>query len=92
MDRLDLLRQASIEFANRGLNVINCKDKDEFMKEIDKPLSTNIDSKSIGEVAVANIQKLETRLEEAKNDYNAKVQRVFFIDDYEIIGLSQEAA
>ena len=81
VDRLDLLRQASIEFANRGLNVINCKDKDEFMKEIDKPLSTNIDSKSMGEVVVANIQKLETRLEEAKNDYNAKVQRVFFIDE-----------
>lgn len=81
VDRLDLLRQASIEFANRGLNVINCKDKDEFVKEIDKPLSTNIDSKSIGEVVVANIQKLETRLEEAKNDYNAKVQRVFFIDE-----------
>lgn len=81
VDRLDLLRQASIEFANRGLNVINCKDKDEFVKEIDKPLSTNIDSKSIGEVVVANIQKLETRLEEAKNDYNAKIQRVFFIDE-----------
>ena len=81
VDRLDLLRQASIEFANRGLNVINCKDKDEFMREIDKPLSTNIDSKSIGEVVVANIQKLESRLDEAKNDYNAKVQRVFFIDE-----------
>ena len=81
VDRLDLLRQASIEFKIRGLNVINCKDKDEFMKEIDKPLSTNIDSKSVGEVVVANIQKLETRLEEAKNDYNAKVQRIFFIDE-----------
>ena len=81
VDRLDLLRQASIEFKNRGLNVINCKNKEEFMKEIDKPLSTNIDSKSVGEVVVANIQKLETRLEEAKNDYNAKVQRVFFIDE-----------
>ena len=40
------------------------------MKEIDKPLSTNIDTKSIGEVCVANIQKLESRLDEAKNDYN----------------------
>lgn len=81
VDRLDLLRQASTEFKIRGLNVINCKDKEEFMKEIDKPLSTNIDTKSIGEVVVANIQKLETRLDEAKNDYNAKVQRVFFIDE-----------
>lgn len=81
VDRLDLLRQASTEFKIRGLNVINCKDKEEFMKEINKPLSTNIDTKSIGEVVVANIQKLETRLDEAKNDYNAKVQRVFFIDE-----------
>ncbi|MBR4983425.1 MAG: type I restriction endonuclease subunit R [Lachnospiraceae bacterium] len=81
VDRLDLLRQASIEFKMRGLNVINCKDKEEFMKEIDKPLSTNIDTKSIGEVCVANIQKLESRLDEAKNDYNARVQRIFFIDE-----------
>lgn len=81
VDRLDLLRQASIEFKMRGLNVINCKDKEEFMKEIDKPLSTNIDTKSIGDVCVANIQKLESRLDEAKNDYNAKVQRIFFIDE-----------
>lgn len=81
VDRLDLLRQASIEFKIRGLNVINCKDKEEFMKEINKPLSSKIDSKSIGEVVVANIQKLESRLDEAKNDYNAKVQRVFFIDE-----------
>ena len=81
VDRLDLLRQASIEFKMRGLNVINCKDKEEFMKEIDKPLSTNIDTKSIGEVCVANIQKLESRLDEARNDYNARVQRIFFIDE-----------
>ena len=81
VDRLDLLRQASTEFKVRGLNVINCKDKEEFMKEIDKPLSTNIDTKSIGEVCVANIQKLESRLEEARNDYNARVQRIFFIDE-----------
>lgn len=81
VDRLDLLRQASTEFKVRGLNVINCKDKEEFMKEIDKPLSTNIDTKSIGEVCVANIQKLESRLDEAKNDYNVRVQRIFFIDE-----------
>ena len=81
VDRLDLLRQASTEFKMRGLNVKNCKDKEEFMKEIDKPLSTNIDTKSIGEVCVANIQKLESRLDEAKNDYNARVQRIFFIDE-----------
>lgn len=81
VDRLDLLRQSSVEFKNRGLNVINCKDKDEFTREINKPLSTNIDVKSIGEICVANIQKLESQLDEARNDYNANIQRIFFIDE-----------
>lgn len=81
VDRIDLLRQSSVEFKNRGLNVINCKNKEEFTKEINKPLSTNIDVKSIGEICVANIQKLESQLEEARNDYNANIQRVFFIDE-----------
>lgn len=81
VDRIDLLRQSSIEFKNRGLNVINCKNKEEFTKEINKPLSTNIDIKSIGEICVANIQKLESQLEEARNDYNANIQRIFFIDE-----------
>ena len=81
VDRLDLLKQSSIEFKNRGLNVINCKNKEEFTKEINKPLSTNIDVKSIGEICVANIQKLECQLEEARNDYNANIQRIFFIDE-----------
>lgn len=81
VDRLDLLRQSSVEFKNRGLNVVNCKDKEEFTREINKPLSTSIDVKSIGEICVANIQKLESQLEEARNDYNANVQRIFFIDE-----------
>lgn len=81
VDRIDLLRQSSIEFKNRGLNVINCKNKEEFTNEINKLLSTNIDIKSIGEICVANIQKLESQLEEARNDYNANIQRIFFIDE-----------
>lgn len=81
VDRLDLLRQASIEFQNRGLNVIKCKDKDEFSKEINRTLSTKNGGNSLGEICVANIQKLESNLEQAKNDYDVKVQRIFFIDE-----------
>lgn len=81
VDRIDLLRQTSLEFKNRGLNVVNCKNKEAFAKEINKPLPTNIDIKSIGEICVANIQKLESQLEEARNDYQANVQRIFFIDE-----------
>ena len=81
VDRIDLLRQASVEFKNRGLNVINCEDKVSFTKELNKPLSTNIVSDSIGEICVVNIQKFEGDMPESKNDYNAKVQRVFFVDE-----------
>lgn len=81
VDRLDLLTQASIEFTNRGLKVVNCEDKAGFTKELNKPLSTNVGTKSIGEICVVNIQKFEGKMPEAKNDYKANVQRIFFIDE-----------
>lgn len=81
VDRIDLLRQASVEFANRGLNVVNCDNKTDFSTELNKTLSTHIDSKAIGEICVVNIQKFEGSMPEAKNDYNANVQRVFFVDE-----------
>ena len=46
VDRLDLLRQAAGEFRNRGFNVIECNSKEEFKKELNKPLSTSINNKS----------------------------------------------
>ena len=81
VDRLDLLTQASVEFTNRGLKVVNCEDKTGFTKELNKSLSTNVGTKSIGEICVVNIQKFEGKMPEAKNEYKAKVQRVFFIDE-----------
>ena len=83
VDRLDLLTQASTEFRNRGLHVTNCKNKKELAKELNKPLSTNMDSNSIGEICVVNIQKImeDNKMPEAKNDYNANIQRIFFIDE-----------
>lgn len=81
VDRLDLLTQASSEFKSRGLNVINCRNKEELSREMNKSLSTSIDTKAIGEICVANIQKLEEDMPEAKNDYAANVQRVIFIDE-----------
>ena len=81
VDRLDLLTQASIEFTNRGLKTVNCEDKAGFTKELNKTLSTDVGSKSIGEICVVNIQKFEGKMPEAKNDYNAKIQRIFFVDE-----------
>ncbi len=81
VDRLDLLTQASIEFTNRGLKTVNCEDKAGFTKELNKTLSTNVGSKAIGEICVVNIQKFEGKMPEAKNDYNANIQRIFFVDE-----------
>lgn len=81
VDRLDLLTQASIEFTNRGLKTVNCEDKAGFTKELNKTLSTNVGSKAIGEICVVNIQKFEGKMPEAKNDYHANIQRIFFVDE-----------
>lgn len=81
VDRIDLLRQASNEFENRGFSVINCNNKSEFSDELNKSLSTKNLNDSIGEYCVVNIQKFEGEMPNAKNDYNANVQRIFFVDE-----------
>lgn len=81
VDRIDLLRQTSTEFENRGLSVINCNNKAEFTTELNKSLSTKNLNDSIGEYCVVNIQKFEGEMPEAKNDYNANIQRIFFVDE-----------
>ena len=81
VDRLDLLRQAKIEFENRGFSVTTCKDKGEFTKELNKPLSTDIAANSIGEICVVNIHKFEDDIPKLEDDYGINLQRVFFIDE-----------
>lgn len=81
VDRLDLLRQAADEFRNRGLNVITCNSKEEFKKELNKPLSTSVNSGNVGEIVVVNIQKFEENIPIASNVYNINTQRIFFIDE-----------
>lgn len=81
VDRLDLLRQAAGEFRNRGFNIIECNSKEEFKKELNKPLSTSTNNTNIGEIVVINIQKFDGNMPIASNTYGANVQRVFFIDE-----------
>lgn len=81
VDRLDLMKQASDEFAMRFLNVINCADKYEFGKELSKTISVSKDN-TIGNVCVVNIQKMDPeKMPKVSNDYDMKVQRIFFIDE-----------
>ena len=81
VDRLDLLTQVSGEMSKRGLNVINVNSKADFEKELNKPISDHVATNTDGEITVVNIQKFDDEMPVAKNDYNANIQRVFFIDE-----------
>ena len=81
VDRLDLLIQVSGEMSKRGLNVINVNSKSEFEKELNKPVSDHVATNTDGEITVVNIQKFDDEMPAAKNDYNANIQRVIFIDE-----------
>jgi len=81
VDRLDLMRQASEEFAMRNLNVITCQTKDELGKELAKTLVKPKED-TIGDVCVVNIQRIDPdKMPKVKNDYKIKTQRIFFIDE-----------
>lgn len=81
VDRLDLMRQASNEFTMRNIDVINCSTKEELGKELASTLVKPKDG-TIGNICVVNIQRIDPdQIPQAKNDYNTKVQRVFFVDE-----------
>lgn len=81
VDRLDLLTQACNEFEMRGLTVKRVDSKQDFIRELNKTLPSYDSSSNMGEVTVVNIQKFSGDLPVAKNDYNADVKRVIFIDE-----------
>lgn len=81
VDRLELLNQVSGEMSLRGLSVINVDRKRDFESELNKPLSTKVNMHSNGEIAVVNIQKFDSKMPVVKNEYQANIQRIFFIDE-----------
>ena len=81
VDRLDLLTQVSGEMRARGLLTINVDSKADFQKELDRPLSKHMAGDTNGEITVVNIHKFSGKMPVAKNDYDAKIQRVFFVDE-----------
>lgn len=81
VDRLDLLNQASEEFSNRGLSVTKVNNRREFSNELDRPITKKKDMTAFDEVCVVNIHKFSENMPSAKNDYDANVQRIIFIDE-----------
>ena len=82
VDRIDLMEQATDEFAARGLVVRNAKSRDELMDDIS---NLAITQNSVGklEIMVVNIQKFKEDKQKVKIDahYNTHLQRIFFIDE-----------
>lgn len=79
VDRLDLLAQASEEFAARGLHVEKVNSKEDFIKNIKTiGISNNSGEDSI---TVINIQKFTEESVARKSDYDVDVQRIYFLDE-----------
>lgn len=82
VDRIDLMEQASDEFAARGLIVHNAKSRDELMQDIsNRDIINNNEGKL--EITVVNIQKFKEDKAKVNVDdsYNTRLQRIFFIDE-----------
>lgn len=81
VDRLDLMEQATNEFSNRGLKVINVETRDELMATFE---TTTAQQGSTGqsEVIVVNIQKLKDGDGRVNvQQYAVNIQRVYFLDE-----------
>lgn len=79
VDRLDLLTQASEEFAARGLHVEKVNSKEDFIKNI-KTIGTSNNSGG-DSITVVNIQKFTEESVARKSDYDVDVQRIYFLDE-----------
>lgn len=82
VDRIDLMEQATDEFAARGLVVHNAKSRDELMKDISSRSITHNNEGKL-EIMVVNIQKFKEDKAKVNVDdsYSTQLQRIFFIDE-----------
>ena len=81
VDRLDLMEQATNEFSNRGLNVINVETRDELMATFE---TTTAQQGNTGqsEIIVVNIQKLKDNDGKVNvQQYAVNIQRIYFLDE-----------
>lgn len=81
VDRLDLMEQATIEFSNRGLKVINVDSRDDLMKTF-QTTTAQQGNEGRAEIIVVNIQKLKDSDGNVNiPDYAVNIQRIYFLDE-----------
>ena len=81
VDRLELLRQDNGEFSTRYFTATNCDNRKNFAEQLQTILPKDTGSDAVGEFVVVNIQKFESAIPKARNEYNSNIQSVFFIDE-----------
>jgi len=81
VDRIDLMEQATKEFSNRGLKVINVETRDELMATFENTTAQE-GTEGKSEVIVVNIQKLKDSDGKIKlPSYAVNIQRIYFLDE-----------
>lgn len=82
VDRLDLMEQATSEFAERGLIVYNASDRQSLMDDFSVNNAIR-NSEGKPEIMVVNIQKFATDHHRIKKSeiYSTNLKRIFFIDE-----------
>lgn len=81
VDRLDLMEQATFEFASRGLKVINVETRDDLMKTF-QTTTAQEGNEGRSEIIVVNIQKLKDSDGNVQvKGYAVNIQRVYFLDE-----------
>ncbi|MDM1375233.1 type I restriction endonuclease [Myroides marinus] len=81
VDRLDLLKQASKEFSNRGLKVNEVNSRQDFIRNI-KRVAGLQNSLGIPEITVVNIQKFSEESSVVElTDYDINTQCIYFLDE-----------
>ncbi|WP_028487572.1 type I restriction endonuclease subunit R [Thiothrix lacustris] len=81
VDRLDLLKQASREFINRGLTVHAINSREAFAQDIKQTTAIHNDTGKL-EITVVNIQKFQDDPNVMSiKDYDVSIQRIYFLDE-----------
>lgn len=81
VDRIDLLIQARLEFASRGLVVHEISTKEAFAKEIRETRAVH-NASGRPEITVVNIQRFADDPDVVRaQDYRVDIQRIYFLDE-----------
>lgn len=83
VDRLDLLVQASTEFANRGMRITSIKSKEDFAENIKSSVIVEAGSQQGKYKETMNVVNIQKFSEDSTVDLkcNKEIQRIYFLDE-----------